>query len=157
MSYLWITLDIFSKLSVSQAISLNLSLVPIGSQFKSNTSWTEKRYLCGYQTWQHRTSSKQQAARTVIVHGEDLPSGRYLVHYLDDKGQMNLLPLFNAHKTQFPNLNVVIARHSTHIGTDDQFIYFYGVELSSNKCVCWLIASTNVSKGYVMDGAPWVF
>jgi hypothetical protein len=102
---------------------LGLSLKATHHELKSDTSAVTKLGSTA-----PAASSKQQAARTVIVHGEDLPSGRNLVqHYLDDKGQMNLLPLFNAHKTQFPNLNVVIARHSTHIGTDDQFIYFMGL------------------------------
>jgi hypothetical protein len=50
---------------------------------------------------------------SVISEGENLPSGKNLVQYLDAKGRFQVLRFLKDHESQFPNLYVVARREAS--------------------------------------------
>lgn len=50
---------------------------------------------------------------TIESRGEDLPSGKNLATYLDDKGRPDLLTFFHDHQTTFPNLFTIVQREAS--------------------------------------------
>ena len=64
---------------------------------------------------------------TVEQRGDDLPSGKNLVDYLDDKGRFKLIPFFLDHKARFQNLFTIVQREAPRRVVEVGCERFFGV------------------------------
>lgn len=74
-----------------------------------------KRYLSGTDANGRRV---EIGIGKVVSKGEDLPSGKNLVTYLDAKGRINLLAFFQDHQSFFPNLYTIHRREASRRVTE---------------------------------------